>query len=184
MYLELWKAYKNREKNSSRERKAGILDKITFELGLKGLSISESLWARERFNHGRKHEQKYKITHSNTLYLQVQAVYCEWLTRSCCLCGIQVMGKRDHKYSKNWTNQATQKCLKGNNPCVSVLVNLGGRGQYDTSLFSVKNLNWENVSIRLSYGQSCKVFAWLMVNIRGPSPLQVVTPLNRWSNTV
>ena len=56
--------------------------------------------------------------------------------------------------------------------------------QYDTSLFSVKNLNWENVSIRLSYGQSCKVFAWLMVNIRGPSPLQVVTPLNRWSNTV
>lgn len=36
MYLELWKAYKNREKNSSRESKVGILDKITFELGLKG----------------------------------------------------------------------------------------------------------------------------------------------------
>lgn len=36
MYPGLWKAYKNREKNSSREIKAGIMDEVTFELGLKG----------------------------------------------------------------------------------------------------------------------------------------------------
>lgn len=36
MYLGLWKAYKNRRENSSREIKTEITDEITFELGLKG----------------------------------------------------------------------------------------------------------------------------------------------------
>lgn len=36
MYPGLWKAYKNRRENSSREIKTGVTDEITFELVLKG----------------------------------------------------------------------------------------------------------------------------------------------------
>lgn len=43
MYPVLWKVYKNREKNSPREIKTGIMDEITFELGLKRISSSGSL---------------------------------------------------------------------------------------------------------------------------------------------
>lgn len=46
--------------------------------------------------------------------------------------------------------------------------------QRDTSFSGDKNLIWEDVLVRLAYGQIYGAFSWLIINVEGPSPLRVV----------